>query len=133
MSGLFKFNKSNQLIKFCQTLLNASLMILSLILSYLLCGELYYITRDVISENENVHNILGKVLVFFLYFGFISMIVKYFSENYHFPLRYLLYIGITATIRFIIVNNGNSKQTFWLSLVVLVLMISYVLSTPRIR
>jgi protein PsiE len=61
------------------------------------------------------------------------MIVKYFKENYHFPLKYLLYIGITANIRFIIVNNDNPEQNLWLSFVIFVLMISYFLPTARFK
>jgi protein PsiE len=58
------------------------------------------------------------------------MIVKYFSENYHFPLRYLLYIGITATIRYVIVNNGDTMRDLWSAGVIFVLIISYQLLPP---
>ncbi|MEH7452992.1 phosphate-starvation-inducible protein PsiE, partial [Gottfriedia acidiceleris] len=83
--------------------------------------------NDILLGNKNVHQIFSKVLIFFLYFGFISIIVQYFKENYHFPIRYLLYIGITATIRFIIVNNGESAHNFWLAIIILVLTISYII------
>ncbi|MGC4377405.1 2Fe-2S iron-sulfur cluster-binding protein [Fictibacillus sp. Mic-4] len=55
---------------------------------------------------------------------------KNFREDYHFPLRYLLYIGITAAIRFIIVNNGEPIQNIWLSVVIFVLTISYIILPP---
>lgn len=129
MAELNRSNKGKGLINFYQTLLNSSLIILGFVLIFFLFREIYNIVNDALIGNNNVHDILGKVLVFFLYFGFISMIVKYFEENYHFPLRYLLYIGITATIRFIIVNNESPIQNLWLSLVVFVLMISYFLPT----
>ncbi|AOH53294.1 phosphate-starvation-inducible protein PsiE [Peribacillus muralis] len=115
------------LIKLYQIVLNIALIILSFILTYFLFRELYYILSDILLENKDVHRTFSKILVFFLYFGFISMILTYFKESHHFPLRYLLYIGITATIRFIIVNNGNSFQNLWLSLVILMLTISYIL------
>ncbi|ODG93587.1 phosphate-starvation-inducible protein PsiE [Gottfriedia luciferensis] len=121
------FKNRKLLIKLYQTLLNISLLLLSLILAYFLFRELYYIFNDILLENKNVHQIFGKVLIFFLYFGFISIIVQYFKENYHFPIRYLLYIGITATIRFIIVNNGESSHNFWLAIIILVLTISYII------
>lgn len=129
MAELNRLNQGKGLINFYQTMLNSSLSILSFVLIFFLFRELYNIVNDALIGNNDVHDILGKVLVFFLYFGFISMIVKYFKENYHFPLRYLLYIGITATIRFIIVNNESPIQNLWLSLVVFVLMISYFLPT----
>lgn len=133
MTELNRLNKGKGLINFYQTLLNSSLIILSFVLIFFLFREIYNIVNDALIGNSNVHDILGKVLVFFLYFGFISMIVKYFEENYHFPLRYLLYIGITATIRFIIVNNEHPIQNLWLSLVVFVLMISYFLPTKWLK
>jgi protein PsiE len=110
-----------------QYLLNLSLVLLALSLLFFLFRELFYIISDALHHQTNVHVILGKVLVFFLYFAFISMIVKYFSESHHFPLGYLLYIGITASVRFIIVNNQNPQENFWLSLVILVLTFSYLL------
>ncbi|MGG1678621.1 phosphate-starvation-inducible protein PsiE [Neobacillus sp. NRS-1170] len=133
MAELNRWNKGKRLIHFYQTMLNSSLSILCFVLIFLLFRELYKIVNDALIGNNNVHDILGKVLVFFLYFGFISMIVKYFKENYHFPIRYLLYIGITATIRFIIVNNGNPIQNLWLSFVVFVLMISYFLPNKWLK
>jgi protein PsiE len=127
MIGLNKLKKRKELIKIYQTMLNISLIFLSIILAYFLFRELYYIFNDVVLGNKDVHEIFSKILIFFLYFGFISIIVQYFKENYHFPIRYLLYIGITATIRFIIVNNGESIHNLWLALVILVLTISYII------
>ncbi|MGG1574317.1 phosphate-starvation-inducible protein PsiE [Fictibacillus sp. NRS-1165] len=114
-----------------QKLLNLSLVLLGGILVFFLFRELIYLLIDACTGNHNVHDILGKVLVFFLYFAFISMIVTYFSESHHFPLSYLLYIGITASVRYIIVNNGNPLANFWLSIVILLLAFSYILLTPK--
>ncbi|MGG1485813.1 phosphate-starvation-inducible protein PsiE [Peribacillus castrilensis] len=119
--------KAKWLVRLYQMVLNTSLIILSFILIYFLFRQLYYISNDIYWANKDVHGIFSKILIFFLYFGFISMIVQYFREDYHFPLRYLIYIGITATIRFIIVNNENSIQTLWLATVVFVLTISYLM------
>jgi protein PsiE len=127
MTGSEKQKKGKWLIKLYQMMLNTALIFLSFVLAFFLFRELYYILNDVFWANQNVHEIFGKILVFFLYFGFLSIIVRYFEEDYHFPLRYLLYIGITATIRFIIVNNKEPIQIFWLSLVIFVLIISYII------
>ncbi|BAU28475.1 protein PsiE [Aneurinibacillus soli] len=131
--GLDQPQKRRGLITLYQKLLNTSLIILGFTLIYFLFRELFYIIKDAFLENNNVHDILGKVLVFFLYFAFVSMIVKYFNESNHFPLDYLLYIGLTAGVRFIIVNNGNPLENFWLSLVILILAISYVMVTPKMK
>jgi protein PsiE len=115
-----------------QRILNASLIGLGFVLCYFLLSELYFIAKEIANPNVSDHDVLERVLIFFLYFGFISMIVKYFKENYHFPLRYLLYIGITATVRFIIVNRDNFYENLISSLVIFVLMLSYLMLTPKI-
>lgn len=119
------------IVRFFQMMLNISLIILGLVLSFFLERELYGIVIDTFLGNSNVHDILEKVLAFFLYFVFVSMIVKYFKEQYHFPLRYLIYIGITGTVRFIIVNRDDAMNSLILSLVILILVISYLLLAPR--
>ena len=53
------------------------------------------------------------------------MIVKYFKEDYHFPLRYFLYIGITALIRLIIVSHDNPLHTLLYATAILVLIVGY--------
>ena len=133
MGDLNRLNKRKWTLNLYQTMLNSSLIILSCALIFFQFRELYHIVNDALIGNHNVHDILSKVLVFFLYFAFISMIVDYFKENYHFPLRNLLYIGITAAVRFIIVNNEHPIQNLWLSLVVLILMISYFLPNKWLK
>ncbi|MFC3885985.1 phosphate-starvation-inducible protein PsiE [Bacillus songklensis] len=122
-----------KIIKFFQIVLNSSLVLLGIMLTFFMLRELYFIFQYVIDDSPNVHDILQDVLIFFLYFAFISIIVKYFKENYHFPIRYLLYIGITGTIRFIIVNSDHPERNLILSLVILILMISYTLNIRSSR
>ncbi|MFD0695245.1 phosphate-starvation-inducible protein PsiE [Paenibacillus sp. GCM10027628] len=115
------------IIKGFQIILNVSLTLLGLILTFFMIRELANIFQYTFDPSSNVHEILQDILVFFLYFAFISMVVKYFKENYHFPIRYLLYIGITATIRFIIVNQGKPQENLFLSAVIFVLLVSFLL------
>lgn len=119
-----------------QTILNVSLIILGLVLSIRLGKELYsFLKLNMLSDQMDFHTFLQQILVFFLYFEFISMIVKYFRENYHFPLRYFVYIGITAMVRLIIVEHNDAINTLLYSLVILVLIIGYYIinKTPRER
>uniref|UniRef100_UPI0013C2A434 phosphate-starvation-inducible protein PsiE n=1 Tax=Klebsiella pneumoniae TaxID=573 RepID=UPI0013C2A434 len=74
---------------------------------------------------ENQYKLLDRILIFFLYFEFIAMITKYFQGHYHFPLRYFLYIGITAMIRLIIVYHENPIDTLLYASAILVLIIGY--------
>ena len=85
--------------------------------------------------NNDFKLFLANILIFFLYFEFIAMIVKYFKENYHFPIRYLLYIGITAMVRIIIVDHDHPVNALFYSLIILILIIGYFIInlTPRER
>lgn len=122
--------------KILQFVLNFSLVVLAIILSFLLVKELIIFFQMLLVNNSNDYQLfLANILIFFLYFEFISMIVKYFKENYHFPLRYFIYIGITAMIRLIIVEHGNPINTLFYALVILVLIIGYYIMhiTPKDR
>ena len=124
------------ILKILQFILNFSLVVLAAILSFLLVKELIVFFKMLFVSNSNDYQLfLANILIFFLYFEFISMIVKYFKENYHFPLRYFIYIGITAMIRVIIVEHDSAINTLLYSLVILVLIIGYFIMhmTPRDR
>ncbi|NRF95222.1 phosphate-starvation-inducible PsiE family protein [Paenibacillus frigoriresistens] len=116
---------NNRILSAFQYILNGSLIVLGIILTFLMIRELWIILLSTLQTTLDIHIVLQEILAFFLYFAFVSMIVKYFRENYHFPIRYLLYIGITGTIRFIIVNRDNPTENLILSFVILVLMIAY--------
>ncbi len=53
------------------------------------------------------YKLVEGLVVYFLYFEFIALIVKYFESGFHFPLRYFVYIGITAIVRLIIVDHES--------------------------
>ncbi|PKG23166.1 phosphate-starvation-inducible protein PsiE [Niallia nealsonii] len=110
-----------------QLILNISLVLLAVTLSVLMIEEIIYFVQYAISlENSQTnYELLERILIFFLYFEFIALIVKYFQEDYHFPLRYFLYIGITAMVRLIIVYHDNAMQTLLYTCSILVLVISY--------
>ena len=112
--------------KVFQFFLNIVLVLLAVILSFLLIKELILFLPLLFNySHQNYIVFLENILIFFLYFEFITMIVKYFEEDYHFPLRYFIYIGITAMIRLIIVDHSNPLHTLFYSIVILILIIGY--------
>ena len=122
--------------KVLQILLNISLIFLAIILSFLLVKELIIFSQILIEKGSDDYQLfLANILIFFLYFEFITMIVKYFKEEYHFPIRYFIYIGITALVRIIIVDHDHPVNTLLYSLAILVLIIGYFIInlTPRER
>ena len=111
-----------------QWFLNICLIILALFLSFLMVKELIVFFDILFSQHQTAreHEVfLANILIFFLYFEFITMIVKYFKEDYHFPLRYFIYIGITAMIRLVIIDHTDSKSMLLYAFVILILIISY--------
>ncbi|WP_408063440.1 phosphate-starvation-inducible protein PsiE [Ureibacillus sp. GCM10028918] len=109
-----------------QWFLNSCLIMLAFILSFLLLKEILEFFKILLIGNSNDYTlILANILLFFLYFEFITMIVKYFKDDYHFPLRYFLYIGITAMVRLIIVDHEHPLDTLIFTLVILILIICY--------
>jgi protein PsiE len=122
--------------KMLQILLNISLVFLAMILSFLLVKELIIFSQILMEKGSDDYKIfLANILIFFLYFEFLTMIIKYFKEDYHFPIRYFIYIGITALIRIIIVDHDHPINTLFYSLAILVLIIGYFIInlTPRER
>ncbi|MEK4423784.1 phosphate-starvation-inducible protein PsiE [Solibacillus sp. FSL K6-1523] len=122
--------------QFFQIILNISLTILAFFLSIMLLeGIIDFFQMIFSTEKRDYKYFLANILVFFMYFEFITMIVKYFKEDYHFPLRYFMYIGITAMIRLVIVEHDNAMDTLLFALVILVLIIGYYIIniTPRER
>ena len=122
--------------KVLQVILNIGLSVLALALCVMLIVEMVEFLKFIINSGKQEYKyFLAKILVFFLYFEFITMIVKYFKEDYHFPLRYFMYIGITAMLRLIIVEHESAMDTLLFALVILILIIGYYIIniTPRER
>ncbi|PJG85181.1 phosphate-starvation-inducible protein PsiE [Conservatibacter flavescens] len=119
-----------------QWILNVSLLVLAMILVVFLGKETYeLIIVLLISAEEKVSYLLiEKIVVYFLYFEFLALIVKYFKTNYHFPLRYFLYIGITAMIRLIIVDHSSAMNTLLFAGAILLMVIAlFVVSSERLK
>ena len=76
-------------------------------------GKITYTLAMMVLNTSTVvpYDVAEQAVMFFLYFGFIGLIVQYFKSGYHFPLRYFIYAGITAMLRLIIVNHESSVDT----------------------
>ncbi|AWB43300.1 phosphate-starvation-inducible protein PsiE [Paenibacillus sp. CAA11] len=120
-----EFNYIERVADALQMILNVSLMLVGFILSFFLLKETWSIFSYIFIETGTkltYYEFTEELLVFFLYFEFIALIVKYFKTDFHFPLRYFIYIGITAIIRLMIINHDHAQDTFWWSIAILVLV-----------
>ena len=116
-----------------QAILNVALALVALTLCFFLMKETWHIFSFIfLEENEaTAYDLAGRLLVFFLYFEFIALIIKYFTSGFHFPLRYFIYIGITAIIRLIIVDYDKASNTVMWSLAILILLGALFVSNSR--
>ncbi len=109
-----------------QRVLNVGLVILAVILVVFLGKETIHLANVLFSTEEQASSylLIEGIVIYFLYFEFIALIVKYFQSGYHFPLRYFIYIGITAIIRLIIVDHKNPFDTLYYSAAILILVVT---------
>ncbi|WP_411343541.1 phosphate-starvation-inducible protein PsiE [Paenibacillus sp. WLX1005] len=116
-----------------QAVLNVTLGLVAFTLCFFLFKEAWHIFSFIFLDDQAAtsYEFTATLLVFFLYFEFIALIIKYFKSGFHFPLRYFIYIGITAIIRLIIVDYDNAMNTMLWSIAILVLLGALFLSNSR--
>ncbi|WP_380182730.1 phosphate-starvation-inducible protein PsiE [Kalamiella sp. sgz302252] len=109
-----------------QMVLNVGLIALAGILAIFLGKETLHLANVLLNTGEQTSSylLIEGIVIYFLYFEFIALIVKYFQSGYHFPLRYFVYIGITAIIRLIIVDHKNPFDTLAYSVAILILVVT---------
>ena len=116
-------------------IMNIGLLIIGVLLSFGLimeAKEIYHEGVKFLADQGNYQHFVEGILVFFLYFEFVALIVKYFKNNYHFP-RYFIYIGITAIIRLIIVQHDDPKSVLIWAGAILLLVISLAIAEKFIK
>ena len=117
-----------QVSTFFQWVLNFTLFSIGIVLTVAVSNTAFYIVTlipGLFTTEVAYVTFLEEIINFFLFFEFLSLVVKYFKNN--FPLRYFIYIGITAIIRLIIVSHESSMDLFLWSAAILALVISLVL------
>lgn len=116
--------------------MNLGLLIIGVLLSFGLlieAKEIFAEGMKFLTSQGSYQNFIEEIVVFFLYFEFVALIVKYFKNNYHFPLRYFIYIGITAIVRLIIVQHDNPYSVLIWSGAILLLVISLAIAEKFIK
>ncbi|MCE7438436.1 phosphate-starvation-inducible protein PsiE [Klebsiella variicola] len=111
-----------------QTVLNLGLLCLGIILIVFLGKETLHLADVLFTpEPTSKYRLVEGLVVYFLYFEFIALIVKYFQSGFHFPLRYFVYIGITAIVRLIIIDHESPMAVLIYSAAILILVITLLL------
>lgn len=128
--------KATMIAVIMQSILNVFLLGLAAILMIFLGRETYHLALVLFVNNDesSSYMLIEGIVIYFLYFEFIALIVKYFASGYHFPLRYFVYIGITAIIRFIIVDHKSPIDTLLYTVAILVLVVTlYLANGERLK
>ena len=107
-----------------KVVLSFSLIALAVVLIIALAKITYTLAIMVNTSSVVPYDVAEQAVMFFLYFGFIGLIVQYFKSGYHFPLRYFIYAGITAMLRLIIVNHESSVDTILFAGAILIMVIA---------
>lgn len=118
-----------------QGILNVTLVLVGFTLTFFLLKETWYIFSFMFIDSDvgkTDYEFTEQLLVFFLYFEFIALIIQYFKSGFHFPLRYFIYIGVTAIIRLIIIDYTNASNTLLWSISIAVLLGALVLANMKV-
>jgi len=108
-----------------QAVLNLGLLGLGVFLMVFLGKDTLDLAHVLFSpERVSKYKLVEGLVVYFLYFEFIALIVKYFESGFHFPLRYFVYIGITAIVRLIIIDHESPMAVLIYSAAILILVIT---------
>ncbi|MDR2259674.1 MAG: phosphate-starvation-inducible protein PsiE [Azoarcus sp.] len=126
--------RARTLAKNMKRLLALMLCILVVILLAFLLRETWILIL-ILLKNDHGHGsyeMIEGIVIWFLYFEFIALIAKYFESKFHFPLRYFIYIGITAIVRLIIVDHEKPQSTLIYSFAILVLLVSLYIANSHL-
>ncbi|MFB9995984.1 MULTISPECIES: phosphate-starvation-inducible protein PsiE [Providencia] len=119
-----------------QWVLNIGLIALAAVLVFFLAKETFTMASLMFGSTQEAkaYELLEAIVIYFLYFEFIALIIKYFMSGFHFPLRYFIYIGITAIIRLIIVDHSDPMTTLLHAGAILVLVVAlYISNTEKLK
>ena len=119
-----------------KVVLSTALIALAVVLVIALAKITYSLALMIINPSSVVpYTVAEEAVMFFLYFGFIGLIVQYFKSGYHFPLRYFIYAGITAMLRLIIVNHESASETilFAGAILIMVIALCLILYSDKLR
>lgn len=106
-----------------------ALAILGVLLTILLFTETFSLIPLMLAGNTDhvIFRILDRVIVFFLFFSFMTMIIAALKHHGHIAVDFLLSLGIMALIRGLIAAHGQPHEILTNSIAILLLIIGMVI------
>lgn len=119
--------------KIVNRVVDSFLIVLGMLLIIIMGRQIWGIGSEIFQISEgNPDQVIHDVLSFFLFFEFFTMILRYLQEDHHLPIRYLIYICITAILRHQIGSPTNALDTLLVSISILVLVCTLVIMQKTI-
>lgn len=106
------------------TFTSIALTLIGVLFAVVIFKDLYEIFTQFLTHQLESIYILEKAFHIFLYIEIIAAIKIYFSEHFHFPLKFFLYIGITDMIRQIIIQRDYPDEILLHSIVLLIIVVA---------
>lgn len=101
---------------------------LGLALLYFMVDELIAVVKiSTVTTETNYFKLLEGVVTFFLFFEFIAMVINILRNGGHISVNFLLGLGITALVRWLITEHDKPLDDLIISLAVLILVGSTIL------
>lgn len=102
--------------------------LLGLALIYFMVDELITVVKiSTVTTATNYYLLLEGVVTFFLFFEFVAMVINILRNGGHISVNFLLGLGITALVRWLITEHEKSLDDLIVSLAVLALVGSTIL------
>lgn len=102
-----------------------SSLILAILLVFILASKIYLLVLLFsINLAQSSYFLLAAIFSYFLYFAIISLFIKYFQSDYHFSLRYFIYIGTIFVVSLIIIIHKSAADTIIYDGVLLLLLLA---------
>lgn len=77
---------------------------------------------SVFQEGPAHREMLEKIFRILLYVELVAAIKIYFQKQYHFPIRFFIYIGITDMMRETVIAFHDPERVMWYSISTLILV-----------
>ncbi|WP_057002708.1 phosphate-starvation-inducible PsiE family protein [Agrilactobacillus composti] len=111
---------------FTNIVVDAFLTVLAILMLVAMVKQLIILGEYAFAEKLSFTTMITNSLSFFMYFEFTMMIKKYIDEGHHIPIRYLVYIALTAILRQEMVTHGDATQTLILSIAIFLLVLTLI-------
>ncbi|WP_099973898.1 phosphate-starvation-inducible PsiE family protein [Lactobacillus terrae] len=103
--------------------------LLGLLLIFFLFKELYslFVMTLATESSTTFYEIVDNLLTFFLFLEFLSLVIVFIKEKGHTPLRFFIYLGVTALLRTLLTLHDSAMDILLISSSIFLLLVGLTL------